>query len=739
MTYCWFGTRVLISLAASVASGLVSADDTIPDKNGVVLDNVYITGGEDRISQQPGSATLLGAEALEKFEYTDIHRTLNSVPGVNLQEEDGYGLRPNIGLRGTAPERSKKVTLMEDGVLSGPAPYSAPAAYYFPNVSRMSAVEVFKGPSSIQYGPATIGGAVNMVSRPVPDISEGQVDAQYGSDNFNRLSGWYGANSGKMGYLIEGLRVASDGFKELDGGGDTGFTRNDLNLKLAWQPASAANHRFVLKVGYADENSDETYLGLTREDFDDNPYRRYAASALDEMEWTHNTLHLTHQATLSDVRLTTDVYRLTFDRDWFKLNSFGGDGPLLQDVLKDPTGINTDFYRILTGQQASANNNEQLLIGSNDRQYVSQGIQTRVNTRFNLLNLDHDLELGLRYHTDEVERLHSEAAYDMSATGDLSQAGAVTTTLNNRGEAQALAVYALNNIRWDITTLTLGLRSEHIEASETTYDNVTGAETSDVSSSESVLLPGAGVYSQVTETTGVLAGVYKGYSATTPGKDGETDPEESVNYELGSRYQGDLGKGELIAFFNDYTDLTGTCSFSNGCDNTAIDSQLNAGAAQVYGIEASWSKFLYAGAHIIPLSMTYTYSQGEFAANFTDANGVFGDRNNDIEQGDRIAYLPEHRLNLQAGAERGPVALNLSMLYQSDMRDTPGTGAIPADERIDSYSVFDLSLQYRGIRDVMIYGTVDNLLGAEYEVASKPYGYRPGKPRSINAGVKVSF
>ena len=107
------------------------------------LERMYITGGADDILRQPGSATLINDVALEKFEYTDIHRVLNAVPGVNLQEEDGYGLRPNIGLRGTSPERSKKITIMEDGVLSGRAPYSAPAAYYLPNISRMSAVQVF--------------------------------------------------------------------------------------------------------------------------------------------------------------------------------------------------------------------------------------------------------------------------------------------------------------------------------------------------------------------------------------------------------------------------------------------------------------------------------------------------------------------------------------------------------------------------------------------------------------------
>ena len=48
------------------------------------LNNVYITGGKDEVLQKPGSATLIDDVALEAFEYTDIHRVLNAVPGVNL-------------------------------------------------------------------------------------------------------------------------------------------------------------------------------------------------------------------------------------------------------------------------------------------------------------------------------------------------------------------------------------------------------------------------------------------------------------------------------------------------------------------------------------------------------------------------------------------------------------------------------------------------------------------------------
>ena len=146
------------------------------------LEEITIVGKRTDTHQITGAAQYIGEAQLQEQSYSDIQKILRQAPGVSLQIEDGYGLRPNISIRGVATERSGRITLLEDNVLIAPAPYSAPSAYYFPTAGRMHAVEILKGPAAIKQGPYTIGGAMNMISTPIPSVRGGSLKAEAGED-----------------------------------------------------------------------------------------------------------------------------------------------------------------------------------------------------------------------------------------------------------------------------------------------------------------------------------------------------------------------------------------------------------------------------------------------------------------------------------------------------------------------------------------------------------------------------
>ncbi|HKX56048.1 MAG TPA: TonB-dependent receptor plug domain-containing protein, partial [Xanthomonadales bacterium] len=252
------------------AEASIAAENCEPQQkfqpNCTQLEPITIFGSADKARDVAGGASTISAEELEQFENSDVARALRRVPGVSLQLEDGWALRPNISIRGTATDRSSRVTLMEDGVLIAPAPYSAPAAYYFPTFGRIHSVEILKGPASITQGPYTVGGAINLVSTPIPSRQQGLLQGEYGSDSTWRVHGWYGGTTERLGYLAETHQWQSDGYQKIDRSNrSTGLQKEDYLAKFAVYSDPAANfyQSLELKLVYAEEDSGQSYLGLT--------------------------------------------------------------------------------------------------------------------------------------------------------------------------------------------------------------------------------------------------------------------------------------------------------------------------------------------------------------------------------------------------------------------------------------------------------------------------------------------
>lgn len=728
-----------------VAPMAVRAEDEAPR----IFDQIIVLASKRDVRMTSGSAQFIPAEQLEQFEYSDINRILRVVPGVNIQEEDGYGLRPNIGLRGTGLDRSSKIAVMEDGVLIAPAPYAGPSAYYFPRAGRMSGIEVVKGPGTIKYGPLTIGGSLQLFSTQVPEEATGKIDGLFGQDKRSQVHGYWGTtyetDAFNVGVLLETFQDRSDGFKKLDSGGDTGFEIQDYVGKIRLSSASGArfSQALELKVQYSDEISDATYLGLTQDDYDASPYRRYRASQLDEMDNEHNTFQLSHTIDFSeDINLTTIGYYTAFQRNWYKLDKVVdpiAGSTSTSSILADPMGF-AGAYDIIVGGSGFVSADDALSVKANNREYYAAGIQTAVSWDKDLGETSHSIELSVRYHEDEADRFQWVDDYRMDNGAMLLTSAGVPGTESNRVEsAKAWALYLQDEITWGRWTATPGMRFEAIDLKRRDFGKAdpdrTGTSLSVKQNDVNVVVGGLGIAYEASEELVLIAGVHEGFAHPSPGS--SADAEESLNYELGARTFWSGIEFELIGFFNDYSNLIGSCTASTGGDCT-IGDQFDGGKVDVMGVEVTGSIDLgdFGDFGIsMPIDFAYTYTDAEFQTDFASSYKPWGS----VVEGDKVPYIPDHQFNIGLGAvgERWDVHMNAN--YTSKTRSTAGQGAIAIEDKIDGRWVVDLSASVKVYDGISLFVKAENLFDKEYVAARRPSGLRPGQPQTFSGGFKYTF
>lgn len=683
---------------------------------------------------KPNSAHVISSDKVEQQQQTDANRVLKQVPGVYIQEEDGLGLRPNIGLRGTHPHRSRKVVILEDGILIGPAPYSAPAAYYTPFMSKIESLEVFKGVASVPYGPNSIGGAVNYITRSIPSENTKELDLAGGSFDYRKLRVMGSQNiSETSAVLIEAARVETTGFKKIDNGESSGFAKNDVLLKGRHLISENMQQELSWKLGYADEDSDETYLGLSLEDFKANPYRRYAASQVDEMVWDHKQAQLSYKLNPSEsLGVWATAYYHSFHRNWSRLNNFaGGSAPSISDVLKDPTTpANQLYYQVLTGQ-ADSSGSDDLIIANNNRYFFSQGLQLNSVLFVSQSELQHQIKTSLRLHQDQIKRRHTESRYLMRSGKMEINGAAPTPTTTNRDTSTAKTLAVEDEISFGANKVTLAARVESIN-----YESINESSGSVETREESLFVPGVGYFRQLSERVSAFTGINKGFTVVGPNDDESTKPEESINLEAGLRYQNSESEffAELIGFKSYYSNIKGTCSFSAGCTSNQLDTEFDGGEAEVTGIESRFAQLYTWGAVYFPISLNVTVTNAVFTSTTSTSNPEWG--NGTIRSGDPLPYIPQANYSFNIGTQYKQWSQELVLTWTGKMYDQ---AVAQGREEIAAHGVVDWSGRYNWSRQGALYARIDNLFDNEYLVSLRPFGARPGKDRALQLGLKYRF
>ena len=698
-----------------------------------VIESVTIIGSAEDQRKLAGSGQIISNEDLSKAMDTDIQKILTAVPGVYMRTEEGYGLRPNISIRGTAIERSAKVAVMEDGVLVAPSPYTSSSAYYFPTTGRIHSVEVLKGPAAVSQGPQTIGGAINLISTPIPNTTSGKFVQELGENGMMRTHAYFGGTSGNFGALVEVHEHESDGFDSIANvGGDTGFDKSDFVFKARYESGA---HSLTLKMVDLDEVSNQSYVGLSQASFNANPRVRYGATAYDKMMNDGEQTSLTYVGDFKNFNVQFTSWQNDYHRDWFKVSDFNnkkahGEQDDINELISDANNGSSNAQAILDGQLPV-----QIEYKHNNRYYTNEGYQFSINTSLGI----HDLTLGYRDMEDSESRIQAHEYADQAADGSLSAIyGYVGLSgSNNRlRESSATSYYLQDTMDFGKLDLTVGYRSEdydqrHRRWGEGAGPNLTAVRITsvrDTFATNDHTTSSIGATYDLSDNVTLVAGFHEGMTPMFG-----ADPEEADNTELGIRYSEGTTDIELFYFSSEYANLSAECTLVSGAACNADESAVfSGGEADVEGLEFSGSWILEGDGVSYPIALAYTSTDATFKnSSESDYFGV-------VAAGDDLPYVPSSSMSLVAGflTENG-LSGNMRII---DVGSSCSIAACGTYNKINAHTIIDLNIR-KSLNDSMdIYAIIENVSDDADIISRAPSeGARSQKPRTIKVGFSYKF
>jgi len=200
------------------------------------------------MNEQPFSMSVVDEEFIQDSGAQNIQEALLYTPGVNA---GNYGFDTRID---SATVRGLEAGRYLDGLRQIYGSYNSVRS----NVYALESVEVLRGPSSMLYGQADLGGVINGVSKLPEEELSGEVWAQYGSHNRKQLGfDFTGAadQEGKLLYRLVGLQRDSD--TQVDHVEDDGYF---IAPSLTWRPSDDTSITLLVNRQESDSQVSAQFL-----------------------------------------------------------------------------------------------------------------------------------------------------------------------------------------------------------------------------------------------------------------------------------------------------------------------------------------------------------------------------------------------------------------------------------------------------------------------------------------------
>lgn len=700
----------------------------------------------------PGSGKVVTSESIERNHRFTINETLREVPGVHVRDEEGLGIRPNIGIRGLDPTRSRKVHIMEDGVPIMLMPYADPSSYYFPPIFRFDRIEVLKGSGQLLYGPQTIGGVINLITRMPPARPQGNFQVWGGNLDYLNTHFDYGGTWGKSGYLVDYTHYQTDTPR---------FTNirakvDDLTLKTVQELTDRT--QILAKFNYYREDSGIGYQGLTQAEWATRGEDRQTLFTNDNFDFMRFGYHVAvNHLFTNNLTSTTNFFGHYIQRDWSRQAQQG------VDANGNPVGSVQRGNAIPAIAVGVVPANERF---TNEREYWVWGIEPRLHYAHSLFGISAEADFGARYLYEQSDR--KQLLNTVSGTGAPSScvvAAPATTCLgeNNFRTTHAYAFFLQERLILGPFTVTPGFRFEHIKYDQRNrLANSGNGNFGETSFSE--VLPGVGLtYSPFRNNT-FFFGAHRGMAppqisdaiALNTGQLVDLGPELSWTYELGVRGNLTPWAGYSITGYQmDFDNQIISQSVAGGVGATLT----SAGKTQHRGAEVAVQLDVLDAAtgrndeQDITLDLNYTWvAQAQFRGTrnsaVTGAALLPGEPAVFNTSGNRLPYSPEHLVTAGIGyANRGfsvgPFNARVETQCISDQFADDRNTVIPTPNGqrglVKGWCMLNASVnQHVKAINTTFFFTGKNMLGQD-AIVDRSRGIYPSLPALWQAGAKWTF
>ena len=699
-----------------------------PDRMPETKDNVLFSGKKNEVLKLSNiNGNLTNNNAREIFA---------RIPGVTVWENEGSGIQINVGVRGLSPNRSWELNTRQNGYDISSDVFGYPEAYYNPPLEAVETIELIRGGSSLQFGPQ-FGGMLNYVlKRETKKKFSFETQNTVGSyglmSSFNAIGGKFK----KFSYYVYNHSRSADGWRE-----NSDYTVRNSHVFV--------EYRFTENTKLSAEYTNMDYKmqqagGLTDEQFNNDSRQSFRERNWFGTPW--NVFSINFDTKLND-KLTsnTKLFGLIGER-----NSVGFTAtPNIEDAI-NPATNNFANRRV-------------------DRDYYKNfGLENRNIYKYKIGKINNNLAFGVRLYKANTQRLQ-DGRGTTGSDFDLSIEGRFVRDLDFTTEN--VAVFAENQFKvTDKFSVTPGVRYEYIQNTGEGRFGISGG--TDIAFpnktiSRSQPLFGLGLEYKF-RTTNIYANITQAFrpvlfsDLTPPAVTDVIDP----NLKDASGFNADIGfRGtfknylnfDFSIFYLSYNNrIGGIRQFVNNDPtqgtfiyrtnlgetvNKGIEGFANLNITRLFEIEKPYGNLdFFASVSFIDSRYTdFRIFSTPSAPNFTiTETNLSGNR---VENAPR--YIHNFGLSWTNNNISATAQYRMSGRIFTDANNTTTPSANGVTGILDNYRVFDLSTEYKFLKNYNIRAGINNLFDEEYATRrSSGYpgpGILPGEGRTFYISIGAKF